>query len=120
MRSHEVDYQVYGDDLQFVEIELDPGETVIAEAGTMMFLEQGITHDLPEGRVSGRCVGNVGGNRIQQEARRRTVRGRTGWVWLQSLPFNRLADRLVANLRPGGSQGEGSMIGGLSTIFENR
>ena len=30
MKAHEVDHQIYGDDLQFVEIELDPGETVIA------------------------------------------------------------------------------------------
>lgn len=42
MKSHEVDYKIFGDDLQFVEIELDPGETVIAEAGTMMYLEDGI------------------------------------------------------------------------------
>ncbi len=42
MVSHEIDYTVYGDDLQFVEIELDPGETVIAEAGTMMYMEDGI------------------------------------------------------------------------------
>lgn len=42
MKSHEVDYQVFGDDLQFVEIELDPGETVIAEAGAMMYMEDGI------------------------------------------------------------------------------
>ncbi|MCA9957808.1 MAG: AIM24 family protein, partial [Anaerolineales bacterium] len=42
MKSHEVDYQVYGDDLQFVEIELDPSETVIAEAGAMMYMEDGI------------------------------------------------------------------------------
>ncbi|MYJ30337.1 MAG: AIM24 family protein, partial [Acidimicrobiaceae bacterium] len=37
MRSHEIDYQIYGDDLQFVEIELDPGEIVVAEAGAMMY-----------------------------------------------------------------------------------
>lgn len=42
MRSHEVDYEVFGDDLQFVEVELDPGETVIGEAGTMMMLHDGI------------------------------------------------------------------------------
>jgi len=42
MKSHEVDYQILGDDLQFVEIELDPGETVIAEAGMMMYMEDGI------------------------------------------------------------------------------
>jgi uncharacterized protein (TIGR00266 family) len=42
MKSHEIDYKIYGDDLQFVEVELDPGETVIAEAGTMMYMEDGI------------------------------------------------------------------------------
>ena len=43
MRSHEIDYRIFGGDLQFVEIELDPGEVVIAEAGAMMYMEQGIT-----------------------------------------------------------------------------
>ena len=33
MQSHEVDYEIIGDDIQVVEVELDPGETVIAEAG---------------------------------------------------------------------------------------
>ncbi len=42
MKAHEVDYKIFGDDLQFVEIELDPGETVIAEAGMMMYMENGI------------------------------------------------------------------------------
>ncbi len=36
MKSHVIDYQIYGDDLQFVEIELDRGETVIDEAGAMV------------------------------------------------------------------------------------
>ena len=39
---HEIDYKVYGDDLQFVEIELDPQEAVVAEAGGMMYMEDGI------------------------------------------------------------------------------
>jgi len=38
MHSHAIDHQIHGDDLQFVEITLDPGETVIAEAGAMMFM----------------------------------------------------------------------------------
>jgi uncharacterized protein (TIGR00266 family) len=42
MKSHVVDYQIYGDDMQFVEVELDPAETVIAEAGMMMYMESGI------------------------------------------------------------------------------
>jgi uncharacterized protein (TIGR00266 family) len=37
-----VDYKIYGDDLQLVEIELDPGEAVRAEVGTMTFMEDGI------------------------------------------------------------------------------
>jgi uncharacterized protein (TIGR00266 family) len=39
---HEVDYKVFGDDLQFVEVELDPQEAAIAEAGGMMYMEDGI------------------------------------------------------------------------------
>ncbi|MDJ0959455.1 MAG: TIGR00266 family protein [Acidimicrobiia bacterium] len=49
MLSHEVEYQVFGDDLQFVEIELDPTESVVAEAGAMMYLDEGITFDTKMG-----------------------------------------------------------------------
>lgn len=42
MNAHEIDYRIYGDDMQCVEIELDPEETVIAEAGGMMMMEQSI------------------------------------------------------------------------------
>lgn len=42
MTSHEIDYEVFGEEMQFVEVELDPQETVIAEAGAMMFMENGI------------------------------------------------------------------------------
>ena len=49
MPSHVVDYQVFGDDLQFVEVELDPSETVIAEAGAMMYMEDGITFETKMG-----------------------------------------------------------------------
>src|SRR5438067_2473490 len=39
---HEVDHEIVGDDLQFVKVELDPGEAVIGEAGAMMYIEDGI------------------------------------------------------------------------------
>jgi len=42
MNAHEIDYKLYGDDMQFVEIELDPSESVIAEAGGMMMMEDDI------------------------------------------------------------------------------
>ena len=35
MKSHELDFEIIGDDLQIIEVELDPAETVIAEAGSM-------------------------------------------------------------------------------------
>ena len=42
---HEVDYEILGDDMQFVKIELDPHEAVVAEAGAMMYVEDGIQLD---------------------------------------------------------------------------
>lgn len=39
---HEIDYEIHGDDLQFVEVLLDPNEAVVAEAGGMMYMEDGI------------------------------------------------------------------------------
>lgn len=41
-KCHEIDYKIFGDDMQFVEIYLDPSETVIAEAGALMFMTDGI------------------------------------------------------------------------------
>ncbi len=40
--AHEIEYKIHGDDMQMVEIELDPKESVVAEAGAMTFMEQGI------------------------------------------------------------------------------
>jgi uncharacterized protein (TIGR00266 family) len=39
---HEIDYKIFGEDLQFVEVELDPQEAVVAEAGAMMYVEDGV------------------------------------------------------------------------------
>jgi len=49
MRCHEVDYEIFGDDLQCVEVELDPGEVVIAEAGGMNYMEEGIRFEAKMG-----------------------------------------------------------------------
>ena len=45
MESHEIDYKIIGHDVQLVEIELDPKETVIAEAGAMLYMEDGIAFE---------------------------------------------------------------------------
>ena len=49
MRCHEVDYEILGDDMQMVEVELDPGETVIAEAGAMNYMEEDIDFETKMG-----------------------------------------------------------------------
>lgn len=41
-RAHEIDFAIHGNEMQFVEVELDPGEAAIAEAGVMMYMTQGI------------------------------------------------------------------------------
>jgi uncharacterized protein (TIGR00266 family) len=48
-KSHEIDYQIKGDGIQIVEVELDPNETVIAEAGAMLFMEEGIVFETKMG-----------------------------------------------------------------------
>ena len=49
MHSHDLDYRIIGDDIQLVEIELDPMETVIAEAGSMMYMDSGIRFETKMG-----------------------------------------------------------------------
>jgi len=39
---HEIDYRIFGDDMQFVEVELDPQEAALAEAGGMMYMDDGV------------------------------------------------------------------------------
>jgi uncharacterized protein (TIGR00266 family) len=57
MNDHDIDYKIYGDDMQFVEVELDPGETVIAEAGSLMMMEDGIEMETVFGDGSNRSGG---------------------------------------------------------------
>jgi len=58
--SHQVDYRLVGDDMQMVEIELDPGETVIAEAGAMNYMEDGIRFEAKMGDGANPDAGVLG------------------------------------------------------------
>ncbi|MBR8537344.1 TIGR00266 family protein [Carboxylicivirga sediminis] len=60
MNSHEIDYEIKGHDVQFVEIELDPHETVIAEAGAMLYMEEGIDFETKMGDGSNPSQGFLG------------------------------------------------------------
>jgi uncharacterized protein (TIGR00266 family) len=59
-KCHEVDYQVLGDDMQIVEVELDYGETVVAEAGAMNYMEDGIQFEAKMGDGSDPDEGIMG------------------------------------------------------------
>ena len=260
MICHEVDFEIYGNDMQIVEVELDPNEVVIAEAGAMNYMEDGISFETkmgdgssPDGgmldspmnigkrvltgesifmthftntgtgkkrvafaapypgkiipinmaetgqelicqkdaflcaafgtsldiafqkrlgvgffggegfilqhlRGDGLAFVHVGGTVIERELNNETLRvdtgciaaftsgidydieragglksmvfggeglflatlSGTGTVFLQSLPFSRLAERVLRAARPGGSKGEGSAIGKLGDMFGDR
>jgi uncharacterized protein (TIGR00266 family) len=60
MNAHEIDYKVIGDDMQCVEIELDPNETVVAEAGSLMMMNDGIEMQTIFGDGSGQDTGVFG------------------------------------------------------------
>src|SRR5439155_1185918 len=159
-KMHEVDYKVLGDDLQFVEIVLDPGEAVVAEAGAMMYLEDGIQMTTifgdgsqAKGDFIDKLVG--AGKRLRTGETLRvdtgclvaiqpsvaydiqfvgglksalfggeglffaTLRG-PGRIWLQSLPFSRLASRIYAAAPQSGGRRreEGSILGGLGNLLD--
>lgn len=58
--SHEIDYKIFGNDIQVLEVELDPNETVIAEAGAMVYMEQGIDFETKMGDGSNPSQGFFG------------------------------------------------------------
>ena len=60
MRCEEIDYEIHGNDLQVVEVELDPGETVIAEAGAMNWMEDRIEFETRMGDGSRADEGFMG------------------------------------------------------------
>ena len=60
MQSHEVDYEIFGNDMQVVEVELDSGETIIAEAGAMNWMEADITFEAKMGDGSNQSEGLMG------------------------------------------------------------
>src|ERR1041384_1534616 len=61
MPAPEVDYKILGDDMQFVEVELDPGESAVAEAGAMMYMSGPIGMQTIFGDGSGQQASGIMG-----------------------------------------------------------
>jgi uncharacterized protein (TIGR00266 family) len=55
-----IDYDIFGDDMQYVEVELDPGEAAVGEAGMMMFMQDGIEMETVFGDGSASQSGFLG------------------------------------------------------------
>ncbi len=92
--------------------ELEAGETLRLDTGCLVALQPSVDYDIQ--MVGGIKNAIFGGEGLFLA----TLRG-PGIVWMQSLPFTRLAGRILANVGPKG-KGEGSVLGGLSNLFKSR
>jgi len=123
MQCHEVDYKLIGDDMQIIEVELDKGETVIAKAGAMNYMDDGISFETKMGDGSNAnesVLGKLfGAGFFGGEGMFLTTLSGTGTLLLQSLPFFRLADRILRNAPSAGGtkKGEGSILGALGGLL---
>ncbi len=95
-----------------VERQLEPGEVLHVDTGCVAAMTADVDFDIVRaGSVKSMIFGGEGVFFAE-------LRG-PGVVWLQSLPFSRLAGRILANANPvTGGQGEGSILGGLGNIFD--
>ena len=108
-----------GDGIAFVHaggtihrVELEPGQTMRLDTGCLVALQPSVNYDI-------RMIGGIRNSIFGGEGLFLATLTGPGSVWLQSLPFTRLAGRVLANVGPKG-KGEGSLLGGLSTIFESK
>ena len=107
-----------GDGIAFVHaggtihrVELAPGETLRLDTGCLVAMQPSVNYDVQMTRgIKNSIFGGEGMFMV-------TLTG-PGTVWVQSLPFTRLAGRILANIPARGGKGEGSVIGGLSTLFK--
>jgi len=107
-----------GDGLAFVHaggtihrVELAAGQTLRLDTGCLVALQPSVDYDVQmTGGIKNSIFGGEGLFLV-------TLKG-PGTVWVQSLPFTRLAGRILANIPARGGKGEGSVIGGLSNLFE--
>jgi uncharacterized protein (AIM24 family) len=90
------------------------GETLKVDTGCLVAFTPGIDYDIQRaGNIKSMILGGEG-------LFLATLQGQ-GTVWLQSLPFSRLADRIIRHGGIGGKdQGEGSVLGGLGDLFGDR
>lgn len=116
MQSLEGDGMVYVNaGGMLVQRDLQPGEVLRVDTGCLMGMTGGVDYDI-------QFVGGIRNTLFGGEGLFfATLRG-PGHVWIQSLPFSRLADNIIASApsHGGSSQGEGSILGGLGRLIDGR
>ena len=96
-----------------VERQMEPGEVLHVDTGCVVAFEPSVTFDIQQ-------AGGIKTSLFGGEGLFFAVLQGPGRVWLQSLPFSRLAGRMLAARRPGGAKGEGSLLGGLGDLLDGR
>ncbi len=107
-----------GDGMAFIHVggavvqrELAPGEVLHIDTGCVAAMTAGIEFDIVRaGSVKSMIFGGEGVFFAELKG--------PGTVWIQSLPFSRLAGRIIANAGPMGGKGEGSILGPLGGVFD--
>ncbi|AHV96768.1 TIGR00266 family protein [Paenibacillus sp. 7124] len=109
-----------GDGLAFVhsggyvmERTLQPGEVIRLDTGCLVAMTSSVDYDIE--MVKGIKTALFGGEGLFFA----TLRG-PGKIWVQSLPFNRMADRILSAARGTGRKEEGSILGGLGNLLDGR
>ncbi len=91
---------------------LEPGETLRLDTGCLVALMPSVTYDI-------RFIGGIKNVLFGGEGLFFATLTGPGEIWCQSLPFSRLAGRVLANApQRGGSKGEGSILGGLGRVLD--
>jgi len=93
--------------------ELQQGETLRLDTGCLVAFAPGVKYDIQMSRGIKNAI--FGGEGLFLA----TLTG-PGTIWVQSLPFTRLAGRILANIPARGGKGEGSVLGSMANIFESR
>jgi len=94
-----------------VERQLAPGEVLHVDTGCVVAFEPAVQFDIQQ-------AGGIKTSLFGGEGLFFAVLQGPGKVWLQSLPFSRLAGRMLAARRPGGAKGEGSILGPLGDLLD--
>ncbi len=93
--------------------ELQSGETLRLDTGCLVAFDPKVDYDIQMSKGIKNAI--FGGEGLFLA----TLKG-PGTVWMQSLPFTRLAGRILANIPSRGGKGEGSVLGSMANIFESR